>query len=288
MRGRVSDLRGFTLIELVVVIAIAAVVGVFMVFFLATPVNAYFAQSNRSNLVDSADRIVRSLVPDVRTALPNSLRQAGGGGVVALELLATTGVARYYGAGDKAGLPPAQQALEELTIGTADTDFYTLDQFGPVAANYLAVENPGSPSAYALGGVMTPLPPSFTITALPATFEDHVHFSGAGFDFTNASPTNHAFLVSGPISYLCDTAARTLNRYTGYALNAAQPTTDAALMAAGATRSLIAQNVSSCTVTVVPAPASAQFGQLAIFEATLTGSGETLQVFDEVAVEVLP
>jgi hypothetical protein len=135
---------------------------------------------------------------------------------------------------------------------------------------------------------MTPLPPQFTITAVGATVEDHVHFAGAGFNFTNASPTNSVFLVSGPVSYLCDTNAQTVQRYTGYAISAAQPATDAQLMAAGATRSLVAQSVAACTVTIVPAPVSALYGQLAIVEVTLTSNGETLQMFDEIATESVP
>jgi MSHA biogenesis protein MshO len=288
MNARTANARGFTLIELVVVITIAAIVAVFVVFFLATPVEAYFAQSSRASLVDSSDRILRSLVADVPTALPNSLRETGGGGVVALELLATTATARYYGSGDKNYLPPAQEALEELSIGQPDADFYTLDLFGAASGSYLAILNPGAPGAYAFGGVMTPLPPQFTITPVGATLEDHVHFAGAGFNFTNASPTNSVFLVSGPVSYLCDTNAQTVQRYTGYSVSAAQPATDAQLMAAGATRSLIAQNVASCTITIVPAPASALYNQLAIVEATLASNGETLQLFDEIAVESVP
>jgi MSHA biogenesis protein MshO len=288
MTRRIQPVRGFTLVELVVVITIAAIVAVFMVFFLGTPVDAYFAQSSRAGLVDSADRILRSLSADVPMALPNSLRQSGGGGVLALELLATTGVARYYGTGDKSYLPPAQEALEELSIGQPDTDFYTLELFGAANGSYLAIDNQGLPGAYAFGGVMTPLPPQFTITAVGATVEDHVHFAGAGFNFTNASPTNSVFLVSGPVSYLCDTNAQTVQRYTGYAISAAQPATDAQLMAAGATRSLVAQSVAACTVTIVPAPVSALYGQLAIVEVTLTSNGETLQMFDEIATESVP
>jgi hypothetical protein len=61
-------------------------------------------------------------------------------------------------------------------------------------------------------------------------------------------------------------------------------------MAAGATRALIAQNVSSCTINIVPPQASPTpaFNQLLILEVTLANSGETLIVFDEAAPEYLP
>lgn len=280
--------HGFSLIELIVVIVISAILAVFMVFFLSTPIDAYFAQSRRATLVDSADHVLRSVAGDVETALPSSLRAGASGTVVGLELLATSGVARYYGPGDKAGLPPAQQQLEELAYG-GDTDFYTLDQFASLNGNYLAIGNQATLSgAYAFGTVMTPAPPptAFTPNAV-ANFEDWVHCA-VSCDFTTPSPTNSVFLLTGPVSYLCDTGAGTLQRYSGYTISAAQPLTDAALMAAGATRSLIAQNVSACTINIVPPPASQTFNQLVILEVTLANSGESVVVFDEAAPGYLP
>jgi len=286
--------HGFTLIELVMVIAITAILAVFVVFFLDTPVEAYLAQSRRAVLVDSADHVLRSVAADVRTALPSSLRSGGGGNIVAVEMLSAAGVARYYGAGEKAGV-----LLEELSIGSADTDFYTFGQdLAAINGAYLAIGTQLTlPSAYSFGNVMTPLPTSLTVTpvGVGANVEDWVHFSGAGFDFVSPmppppldSPTNSVFRVSGPVSYLCDTTQHTLQRYSGYTVMAAQPLTDAALMAAGATRGLIAQNVSACTVSIVPAPASGAFDQLLILEVTLASSGETLTVFDEAAPEYVP
>jgi MSHA biogenesis protein MshO len=158
--------EGFTLVELVVVIVLAAIVASFMVLFLDAPVQSYFAQTRRSDLVDSANRITRAVTADVRAALPNSLRINASG--TALELLATTGVARYYGQGDKNGTP----AGEELIIGNAASSFGTLDSFTTqalpyVAQYYVSVGNLGTPAynAYSSAtGVMTPLR---TITVYP-------------------------------------------------------------------------------------------------------------------------
>lgn len=283
---------GFTLLELVIVMAISAIVAVFVVFFLATPVEAYFAQTRRADLVDSADRILRSVAADVRTALPNSMRQSAGGGVVALELLATGGVARYYGPGEKAYLGGGpQEQKEELAIGSFDQSFYTLDLFTPGSAgSYLAIDNQVPPLAYAAGaGVMTPPLTVFPINAVGATGEEWVQLPNApGMKFIQASPTHSVFVVTSPVSYLCDTNAQTLQRYIGYTPAAAQPATNAQLVAAGATVSLIAQNVSACSLTLVAAPASGKFNQLVILTITLSNSGETLPVFDEVATEYVP
>ena len=286
--------RGFSLIELIVVLVVSAVVAVFMVFFLSTPLEAYFSQARRGDLIDSGDRIVRALAPDVRSALPDSVRQSSGGGVWAIELLATASVARYYGATDKNNLPMAQEAIEELETAQADTDFYTLTQFLTAAGNALAVNSQGLPGAYALTGIMTPSPPQFVITPNAATAEDAVTIGGGGYTFNSDSPTRSAFLVSGPVSYLCDTNAHTLERYSGYAIASAQSTSDAQLVGAGATRSLIAQNVAACNFTIIARALPAiptqpsSYGQLLISNITLGSGGETLQVFYQVASRYVP
>ena len=281
---------GFTLLELVIVIAITAILAVFVVFFLDTPVEAYLAQSRRAVLVDSADHVLRSVAADVRTALPSSLRWAAPGNVVAVEMLSTVGVARYYGVNEKSRLPPALEAPEELSIGSADPSFYTVGLFASTTGGYLSVDQQTLPGAYSLaaGHVMLPFaqPPS-SINPVGLTTEEWVQCV-PGCNFTAASPTNSVFVVSGPVSYLCDKVQHTLQRYSGYAVRAVEPLTDAALMAAGATRGLIAQNVSGCRVRIVPAPASGAFDQLLIFEVTLASSGETLTVFDEAAPEYVP
>jgi MSHA biogenesis protein MshO len=271
--------RGFTLVELAVTITLAAIVAVIIVPFLTVPVDSYFAQSRRAELVDSADHVMRSVGDDVRLALPNSARQTLAAGVWALELLRTSGVAQYYGPGNRGN--PA----EELTPGTQDNSFYTIDQFASLNGQYLAVNNQGVPGAYALTGIMAPLPPPPAIVLNPMTMEAQVTLGGGGFNFTPPGSTTHnIFVVSYPVSYICDTSAGTLRRYSNYNVAASQPTS----APAGALNSLIAQHVSTCNFRVVPAPALGNFGQLAIVEITLANSGETLQVFQEASPSYLP
>lgn len=276
--------RGFTLVELVVVITVAAIIGVFLVFFLTTPVDSYFAQTRRSDLVDAENRILRNVATDVRTALPGSLRTAASGSVLALELLATTGVARYYGPGDKSYLPPVQQSAQELSTGSLDSNgFYTIGHYGPTTGAYLAVTRPGAPSAYALTGIMTS---QFTITANGPTSEDHVSLTGGGFTFSGASPTHSSFIVSGPVTYLCDTTptVQTLRRFSNYPVAPTQPTSASAapLSAPTVRNSLIATNVTACSFTSYQ-PAGSNVGQMLLLQVTLTSNGEVLQVFHEIS-----
>jgi MSHA biogenesis protein MshO len=305
---RSREAAGFTLVELVVVIVISAIVAVFMVLFLDAPIESYFAQTRRSDLVDSAHRINDAVTTDVRTALPNSLRIRTVGTRTALELIATEGVARYYGQGDK-----DYAGGEELTVGTGHpvTSFGTLDSFNPPpppspAQPYLSVGNLGTPvnppfgtfanppeDAYVGGnGVITPATTQLTIGPNPnaspppqyvagedlVTLSAQMTFQAPGAPATQPSVHN-AYLVSGPVSYVCDSTAGTLTRYSGYALTAAQ-----AVPPAG-TSALIAHNVSQCTLAIVSAPANFPYGELAILSVTLSSNGDSLQVFLEAPTE---
>ncbi|MGB6488638.1 MAG: prepilin-type N-terminal cleavage/methylation domain-containing protein [Steroidobacteraceae bacterium] len=284
MSHRTRQAAGFTLIELVVVIVISAIVAVFMVLFLDTPIESYFAQTRRSDLVDSAHRISDAVMVDARTALPNSMRVNAA--ATALELLATTGVARYYGTGDN------PSPGEELTIGSSIPSFGTIDPFStqplPYSAKYVSVGNLGTWAYNSATGVMTPAGDSIKVIVNPGTppsqGENQVTFSPV-MTFQNAPPSAHnAYLVSGPVSYVCNPnpanpTAGTLMRYSGYAVTPAQ-----AVPPAG-TGALIAHDVSACTISIVPAPAGYPYGQLAILRVTLSNSGETLQVFLQAPTE---
>lgn len=286
---------GFTLVELIVAIVLTAIVASIVMLFLDAPLQSYFAQTTGSNLADSANRIAATVTADVRTALPNSLRIRVVGSRTALELLATEGVARYSGQGDN----PSSQ---ELVIGSQapwppPAGFATLDAFTPSpppGRPYLSVGNLGTTASPPLGtsasplydayvggnGVMTPAGTRVTVGLNPGypgenlvTLSRRMTFQAPG---TPAQPSVHnAYLVSGPVSYVCDSSAGTFTRYSGYGVTATQA------VPPGGTSALIAQNVAACTMSIVSAPASYAYGELAILTVTLASGGENLQVFLE-------
>lgn len=293
MSPRLRQAAGFTLVELIVVIVVSAAVAVFMVLFLDAPIESYFAQTRRSDLVDSAQRISDAVTADARTALPNSMRVNPAG--TALELLATTGVARYFGPTDKNG-----QTGEELAVNSTVASFGTLDSFTgqalPYQAPYLSVGNLGIAGYTAYSGapeVMTPASTVVTVGPNPSAVpppafvaaENQVTLSVAMTFLAPAAPAAHnAYLVSGPVSYICNPnaanpTAGTLMRYSGYTVTPAQPVPPAG------TGALIAHDVAACTISIVPAPAGYAYGELAILTVTLSSNGESLQVFLEAPTE---
>lgn len=69
--------RGFTLVELIMVIVLMGVIGGMVSVFMKSPIDAYFDSARRAALTDVADTVVRRMARDVRKALPNSIRSAG-------------------------------------------------------------------------------------------------------------------------------------------------------------------------------------------------------------------
>jgi MSHA biogenesis protein MshO len=69
-----SAQRGFTLLEMVLVIVIMGVIGAIISVFLRSPIDAYFASVRRAAMTDTADITVRRIARDIRRALPNSIR----------------------------------------------------------------------------------------------------------------------------------------------------------------------------------------------------------------------
>ena len=273
--------RGFTLVELVITIAVGSVVVAFMAMFIVMPMNAYTTQTQQAALVDAADSALRFMARDLRSGLPNSVRVTPNGTV--LELLATADGARYQDGG-----PLSNPALV-LDFTTADGAFATTVPFTQLtlpwssSSYYLSIYNVGVPgaNAYQMANVITPAGTAITITA-GSTANQNLVTLNPGFQFAYGSPGKRVYLVSGPVSYLCDTGTGTLTRYSGYTIASAQPSSAATLGAAGATAALVAGNVDSCQFTLTPG--TAQRNALATLMLKITQNGQFVQLLNEVQV----
>ena len=270
---------GFTLIEMIVVIAITAIIAGVVAVFIKLPVQGYVDSARRAEMTDIADAALRRMGRDLSLALPNSVRITDSGAT--LEFLLTRTGGRYRAAPDATG------AGDILDFSTSDKSF---DQFGPfatgtgqtiVAGDKLVVYNLGIPGADAYAGDnITPISGTAAGSLLN---ENKINFSSKQFPLE--SPGARFQVVEGPVTYACDTTTGKLTRYWGYPIAATQPNA-ASLAGSGASNALAATNVSGCVFDYTPG-VTARSGVVAL-TLKITESGESAQLYHEVHVTNVP
>lgn len=262
-RSGAARARGFSLVELIVVIVITGIIASVIGTFIAGPIQGFFDQARRAELVDAAQLALVRMGRDLRAALPNSVRVDSG----ALELLLVLDGDRYRtepatGAGDD----------DQLQFAAADTSFNTFRQLGanqtlPAGVRlavyplgYLSAADPYATPAVlpglATGGVMTPasIVGLGTTAVVGGVTEQRVTLTGGGHPghrFPYESPRRRVFLVSGPVMYRC--VGGDLVRYDRYGVNAAPvvPPTDVGTIATV----VVADIVQSCSFAYDPGTA---------------------------------
>ncbi len=163
--------RGFTLIELVIVIVITGILAASLTIFLKPVVDSYFDTRRRADLTDIADTALRRMAQDIRSAVPNSVRLPGVSPSTCFQLVPTIGGGRYRVASDTvndtpAPLPcaPSATCSAPLDVAQATTVFDVLSPLATVPAqnDWIVIDNQNGGDVYA--GTNTA-----QISAAPAT-----------------------------------------------------------------------------------------------------------------------
>ena len=282
--------HGFTLIELIVVIAITGIIAGMVAMFIRTPIQGYLATAQRAELVDIADTALLRIARDVRAALPNSVRVTQSGGVYYLEFLPLQEGGRYREAQDStatcASSPDddASHACDVLQFSATDTSLAVLGPAVTVqAGQFVAVYNLGIPGSDAWAGdTLTPVNAAGSSACAGSGTACQLAFDS--FQFPLESPSRRFYLVGAPVTYVCTPGANgsgNLRRVTGYGNpSAAQPTS----FAAATSNALLASRIQACRITYDPG-ASERLGQLTLWlQITQGDSGESVSIYREVAV----
>ena len=285
-------MRGFTLVETVMVLVITGIISGIVAVFIKTTVDAYFDTSQRAELADAADASLRRMARDIRLALPNSLRVTSSGGKAYIEFIATNAGGRYRDAGDG--------STAGNILDFTDTTKTSFDVLGPMpslttgaSGDYIVVYNLGTgfepASAYKLSTCGTA--PGCNIAQVSSTSGNTVTLSSNPFAAQTPplpSPNSRFHVVpfaTRSVTYECPTgSAGDVKRYWGYGINASQATPPT-----GGNSSLVVKNA-TCTVDYTPAVLNRN-GVLFIqfnIQATVRGSTETISVFQQIHVDNSP
>lgn len=287
-----SRTRGFSLIELITVIAITGIIASMVAVFIRKPIDAYIDTVRRAELTEAADTAVRRIARDVRTALPNSVRVVASGGSNYLEFIPTVGGGRYR------QYPTTQDATgtgNVLDFGTTETAF---DVLGPVpvyaAGNYVAVFNLGFGSAsdaYVGNNRAQVTSSNAVVGAFSSDATPHTVSFGA-LQFPMPSPTARFQIVTTPVTYQCspnlaNPTVGVLQRYSGYVF-AAAPATQATPPAG--VPQLLVGNVAECDFDYNEVVASGVHTRTGLITLTLRleDGGESVRIVHQIHVQNAP
>lgn len=280
--------RGFTLMELIIVIVLLGILASGAGLLITKPIEAYNDQLRRQQLVDQGEMALRQIARDIRRALPNSIRVAGS----AIEMVNTIGGARYRDEVGGVFIDPVDDILDFTSV---DTTFNLLGRINLTASQLLnqrlviynsvpadAISNIYSDAVIGDLGVMTPAGTTLGLSDAPSGVEEHRITLSTAFRFAQQSPGQRIFVVDGPISYICDTGAATLTRYDSYPYLSTQT-----LAPAGAESGLVVSQLKSCSFTYDAG--STQRGGIVTMNIVLDdATGESISLVHQVHVVNVP
>lgn len=135
--------RGFTLVELTVVMVIVGIIGVSLAMFFKPAIDSYFDTVRRASLADIADTALRRMSRDIRSAVPNSIRWANSS---CLELLPTSTGGRYRMSPDTVN---GNSAALDTSQSVSSFDVLSYMSIAPAAGDWVVVNNQSTNDVYA-------------------------------------------------------------------------------------------------------------------------------------------
>ena len=276
--------RGFTLIELTLVIVIAGVLAATLAVFMRPAIDSYIASGNRAELTDQADTALRRMLRDIRLAVPNSVRSPGS---QCVEVVPTSSGGRLRMQADTSndGAPPCAlgpncSAPLDTSQATTSVDVLTPLSVTPSAGDWLVLGNTNPNDVYAgvnraaITGVTTPpITLGKSRLAIASTQFPQGYDSGRFTIVPNAQKAVFYTCVGadGTVDASGD-GKGTLYRSSNYGFNAAYPTSCPS--AAGA--DVVATKVISCTFSYDPNPGGTQQYGFVWLDIELARNNETV------------
>ena len=291
-------MRGFTLIEMIVVIVVTGVISGMVAVFIKGPVDSYFDMARRAELSDVADTAVRRMARDIRLALPNSVRNPADGSDQCIEFMPTKSGGRYRA--DQTATLTGD--ILDFTAIDAKFDMLGLNNSLPAssqiaAGDVVVVYNDGSTNGNAYTGANAIGVAGVCVTsgACPTVLANstEITFVAAGAIFgpkllPSASPANRFQVIPAAehvVAYVC--SGGRLYRYAR-TLAAAYPTPATCPVVPIGTP-ILANNV-SCSLKYEPPGSGSGAGRFGIVSISLSASqaGEAVSLYHQVHVDNTP
>lgn len=275
--------RGFTLVELIMVIALAGIVAVMISTVMSRPLQGFADQSRRAELTDLAAMALNRMARDIRLAVPNSVRLTG---TTQLELLAISEAGRYRanqweenGARyDPPRCPDSGGCSIPILSPGMDKDEVEKARWMVIYNTEQLIGNNDAPAVITRDDVR------FELGCTPD--EPCLELSGAAdFSFEYASPQHRFYLVRDVLGYRCENPGTDANGDgRGRILRGVFDTLSGAYSYTGA--ALVVDSVSGCSFTYTPGTNTRN--GLVTLHLSLTKGGETISLLQQVHVDNAP
>lgn len=256
--------RGFTLVELIMVIALAGIVAVMISTVMSRPLQGFVDQSRRAELTDLAAAALNRMARDIRLAVPNSIVVANGN---ELRLLHIAAAGRYRANlpepdGPRMDPPTCTQSEPDCTIGI-------LSPMEPASSNekhWLIIYSTGAPTVESQISAVSPKEFTWNNGELKASVQD--------FRFKYASPQHRFYLAKETLIYRCS---------GDRLLRAVSPNLDGS---SAFTPAVVVNAASNCTFTYEPATNTRN--GLVTLRLSLSKDGENITLLQQVHVDNAP
>jgi MSHA biogenesis protein MshO len=281
--------RGFTLVELIVVLTIVGVLAVLGSVIIVQPFLASEDISRRGQLVDAADLALERMAREIRLAVPNTVRVDSSGSRVAVEFVPSLTGGRYRryndpttNNDDRINLAPPSDTFDVLgglaQFGAVGTTGSTCAVGGVTCMN---IYNTGQSAFDLYESDNLARISSTTAAAPPGTPHQQLEFTEAGAaagpTFRAHSPRQRFYLFDTVKSFVCNTSTGRLTLHDGYGLAGTQTTTP------GGDTTLVADGIRACDFQYQSGTAT-RSGLLTVVMRMARSEGGSITLFKQIHV----
>ena len=265
--------RGFTLVELVIVIVVVGVIEAIFAMQLGPTVRGYVAVGRRAALTDQADTALRRIVTEVRAAVPNSLRLAN---PQCLELVPTIDGGRFRTGPD---VDPTHTGEAALDYDTPATEFDVMTPFTtpPVAGDLVVIGNVNPGDVYNRSNVSTITEVINHPAAEPWRGPHRLQVTPTRIPF--GYEEGRFVVVPGAaqaVSYVCTNAGLAGGRGQGQLFRVTRDIAAVQSCDVPANSPLLASNVANCEFIYTPNQGATQQSGFVQLQLTLANGGESV------------
>lgn len=300
--------RGFTLMEMIIVMVITGIIWGMVAMFIKSPIDGYVATVRRAELSDMTDTAFRRIARDVRLALPNSVRNPANGDSSCVEFIPTKAGGRYRAVPDTSGVG------DDLDFSLIDSSF---QKFAPAdseiaAGDIITIYNDGSGSSDCSGSIaagtsggnaycgynaievsgVTAGIVSFTTSISTIFQKKQLPLTSPSYHFQVIPSNEHVvgYVCSGVGTDASGNGTGTLYRYSRKLISGRNIPSTCSDVSSGATQATLTEHLSACSLTYDQPGSSTGLSNSGIMAISLEvkEAGEAASIYQQTQVDNIP